>query len=80
VTIAVIAAVCVLLLVLGFLAPRLSTKPQLGVDRVLSSGGRVAGKAPGRLGRWLRKPFSSSERAADKSASLGRRGRGKLPL
>ena len=79
-TIAVIAAVCVLLLILAFLAPRLSTKPQHGVDRVLSSGGRVAGKAPGRLGRWLRKPFTSSERAADKSASLGRRGRGKMPL
>ncbi|HKO28736.1 MAG TPA: DUF6411 family protein [Solirubrobacteraceae bacterium] len=69
-----------LLLVLGFLAPRLSTKPQHGVDRTLSSGGRVAGKAPGSLGRWLRKPFSSSERAADKSASLGRRGRRKMPL
>ena len=79
-TIAVIAAVCVVLLILAFLAPRLSTKPQHGVDRVLSSGGRVAGKAPGGLGRWLRKPFTGSERAADKSASLGRRGRGKMPL
>jgi hypothetical protein len=79
-TIAVIAAVCVLLLLLAFLTPRLSTKPQHGVNRALSSGGRVAGKAPGRLGQWLRKPFSSSERAADKSASLGRRGRGKMPL
>jgi hypothetical protein len=69
-----------LLLLLAFLAPRLSSGPQHGVDQALSSGGRVAGKAPGRLGRWLRKPFSSSERAADKSASLGRRGRGKLPL
>ena len=79
-TIAAIIVVCVVLLLLGFLAPRLSTKPQHGVDRALGAGGRAAGKAPGALGRWLRKPFSSSERAADKSASLGRRGRGKLPF
>jgi hypothetical protein len=78
--IAAVVVVCVLLLVLAFLAPRLSAKPQRGVDRTLGSGGRVAGKAPGGLGRWLRKPFSSSQRAADKSASTGRRGRGKLPL
>ncbi len=78
--IAAIIAVCVVLLVLAFLAPRLSNKPQHGVDRVLSTSGRTAGKAPGPLGRLLRKPFSSSERAADKSASLGRRGRGKLPF
>jgi Family of unknown function (DUF6411) len=78
--IAVIAAVCVLLRIVAFLAPRLSRKPQHGVDRAVTSGGNVAGKAPGRLGRWLRKPFSSSQRAADKSASLGRRGRGKMPL
>jgi hypothetical protein len=78
--IAVIAAICVLLLLLAFLAPRLSAKPQHGVDRALASGANVAGKAPGRLGRWLRKPFSSSERAADKSAAVGRRGRGKMPL
>jgi Family of unknown function (DUF6411) len=78
--IAVVVAVCVLLLLLAFVAPRLSTKPQHGVDRMLSSGGREAGKAPGAIGRFLRKPFSSSQRAADKSASLGRRGRHKLPL
>ena len=78
--IGVIVAVCVLLLVLAFLAPRLSRKPQRGVDRTLGLGGRAAGKAPGGLGRWLRKPFSSSQRAADKSASLGRRGRRKTPF
>lgn len=78
--IAAIVVICILLLLLGFLAPRLSTKPQHGVDRTLGTGGRVAGKAPGPLGRWLRKPFSSSQRAADKSASTGRKGRGKLPL
>jgi hypothetical protein len=80
VLVALIIVVCIVLLVLGFLVPRLSTKPQHGVDATLSTGGRAAGKAPGQLGRWLRKPFSTSQRAADKSASAGRRGRGKLPL
>jgi hypothetical protein len=78
--IAAIVVVCIVLLVLGFLVPRLSTRPQRGVDATLSTGGRAAGKAPGPLDRWLRKPFSTSQRAADKSASAGRRGRGKMPL
>jgi hypothetical protein len=78
--IAVIIVVCIVLLVLGFLLPRLSTGPQHGVDAALNTGGRAAGKAPGPLGRWLRKPFSTSQRAADKSASAGRRGRSKMPL
>ena len=77
--IAGIVVVCIILLVLGFLVPRL-TAPQRGVNRVLGGGARGASKAPGPLGRWLSKPFRKSERAADKSASAGRRGRGKLPL
>ncbi|MEA2285958.1 MAG: hypothetical protein QOJ21_2001 [Solirubrobacteraceae bacterium] len=79
-TIAIDAAHCIILLILGFLAPRLSTKPQHGVNKVFGTGGRAAGKAPGPLGRWFRKPFDSSNKAANKSASLGRRGRGKMPL
>ena len=79
-TIAIIAGICVLLLVIAFLAPRLSSKPQSGVNRAFGTGGNVAGSAPGPLGRWLRKPFSSSQKAANKSASAGRRGRSKLPL
>jgi hypothetical protein len=78
--IAVIVGVCVLLLGLGFLLPRLSRGPQRGVDRTLDAGQRGAGHAPGSLGRWLQKPFRSSERAADRSASTGRRGRAKLPF
>jgi hypothetical protein len=79
-TIAVIAGVCVVLLVLAFLLPRLSSGPQRGVDRTLGVGQSGASKAPGFLGRWLQKPFGSSRRATNKSASLGRRGRGKMPL
>ena len=79
-TIVVIAGVCVVLLVLAFLLPRLSRGPERGVNKSLSAGQRAGSKAPGALGRLLQKPFSSSKKATSKSASLGRRGRGKLPL
>jgi hypothetical protein len=78
-TLLVIVGVCILLLILGFLAPRLSRKPQRGVDRTLTAGQQGASKAPGKLGRLLQKPFSGSRKAADRSAATGRRGRSKLP-
>jgi uncharacterized protein DUF6411 len=77
-TIAIVAAVCVLLLILAFLAPRLSRYPERGVERTYNAGGNAAGKAPGRLGRWLRKPFDSASKWTGKSASAGRRGRAKV--
>jgi Family of unknown function (DUF6411) len=79
-TIAVIVGICIVLLVLGFLLPRLSIWPQEGVDRTLGAGQRAGGKAPGFLGRLFSKGFGTSRRAADKSAQTGREGRGKLPL
>lgn len=78
--IAAIVALCVVLLILGFLAPRLSRHPQRGVDQAIGAGSRGAAKAPGPLGRWLPKPFRTTQRAADKSASTGRRGRAKAPF
>jgi Family of unknown function (DUF6411) len=79
-TIAIIVGACILLLVLGFLVPRLSRGPQRGVDATLDASGRVGGKAPGFLGRLFSKSFSKSRKAADRSAGAGRKGRGKLPL
>ena len=79
-TIIVIAGICVILLVLAFLLPRLSQTPQRGVDKTLGVGQRAGSKAPGPLGRLLQKPFSSSRKATNKSASLGRRARGKTPV
>jgi len=79
-TIAVIVAVCIILLILAFVLPRLSRGPQRGVDKTLGVGQSAGGKAPGFLGRLLQKPFSSSRKATNKSAETGRRGRGKLPL
>jgi hypothetical protein len=77
-TIAIVVAICLILLVLGFLAPRLSRYPERGVERTYGAGGRVAGKAPGRLGRWLRRPFDSASKWTRKSAATGRRERSKL--
>ena len=79
-TIAAVVAFCILLLILAFIAPRLSRGPERGGQKVLGVGSRGAGKAPGPLGRWLRKPFQTSQKAVSKSGSAGRRGRGKMPL
>lgn len=79
-TIAIIVVVCIVLLVLAFLVPRLSRHPQRGVDRTLGVGQRAGSRAPGPIGRLFSKSFGTSRRATNKSASLGRRGRGKLPL
>ena len=78
-TVVIIIGVCVVLLVLAFLLPRLSRYPQRGVDRTLGLGQSAASKGPGRLGRWLQKPFGMSRRATNKSARKGREARGKLP-
>ena len=79
-TVVIIVVVCIVLLVLAFLLPRLSRHPQRGVDKTLAAGQQAGGKAPGKTGKWLQKPFSSSRKATNKSAAAGRRGRGKLPL
>jgi Family of unknown function (DUF6411) len=75
-----VIAFCVVLLILAFLFPRLSRHPERGGQKVLGVGSRGAGKAPGPLGRWLRKPFQTSQKAVSKSGSAGRRGRSKMPL
>jgi hypothetical protein len=76
----VIVGVCVVLLVLAFLFPRLSRHPERGTQGVLGLGRSGASKAPGPFGRWLAKPFSSSQRAVSKSGSAGRRTRRRLPF
>jgi hypothetical protein len=75
-----IIAFCILILILAFLAPRLSRGPERGGQKVLGLGSRGAGKAPGKLGRWFSKPFQTSQKAVSKSGSAGRRGRSKMPL
>ena len=48
--------------------------------QALGFGQRAGGKAPGPIGRLFSKAFGSSRKATNKSASTGRRARGKLPL
>lgn len=78
--IAGVIAICIVLAVLAFLLPRLSHGPQRGVDKTFAAGQHGAAHAPGKLGRWLQKPFQSSRKATNKSAAAGRQGRGKLPF
>ena len=79
-TIIAIVAVCILLLILAFLFPRLSRHPQRGVSKTLGTGQRAGSKAPGPIGKLLSKSFGTSNKAANKSAETGRKGRGKMPV
>jgi hypothetical protein len=79
-TIGIIIAVCIILLILAFVLPRMSRHPQRGVDRTLGVGQQAGGKAPGPIGRLFSKSFGMSRRATNKSAETGRKGRGKMPL
>ena len=78
--IAGVIALCIIILILAFLAPRLSRHPQHGSQKVIGLGGRGASKAPGPLGRWFSKPFWTSSKAVGKSGEAGRKGRGKMPF
>ncbi len=78
--IAGVIALCIVILILAFLFPRLSHHPQRGSQKALGLGGRGAGKAPGKLGQWFSKPFHKSSKAVGKSGSAGRKGRSKLPF
>jgi uncharacterized protein DUF6411 len=75
-----VIAFCILILILAFLAPRLSRHPERGGQKVLGVGNRGASKAPGKLGRWFSKPFQTSQKAVSKSGTTGRRARDKTPL
>jgi Family of unknown function (DUF6411) len=77
---AAIIGFCVLLLVLAFLAPRLSRYFQRAGDKPMDVGQRAGRSAPGKLGEWLAKPFKGGRKAIDKSASKGREGRAKSPF
>ena len=74
-----VAAFCVLLLVLAFVAPRLSRHAERGGKAPANLGARGAHKAPG-IGRFLAKPFESASKWMTKSGSAGRKARGKTPV
>jgi hypothetical protein len=76
--IAAVIAFCVLVFLVALLTPRVSRYLERGGDKPLQVGQRAGSKAPGRLGRWLQKPFGSSRKAVHKSGSAGRRTHEKL--
>lgn len=78
--IGIVVGICVLLLILGFLVPRLSNHAKHGSDKGFSLGQRAGGKAPDPLGRLFSKSFGKSRQAADKSHSAGQRARSKTPF
>jgi hypothetical protein len=75
--IALVIVACLILLALGFVAPRFSHKPQGKADKELSKGEGKSNKLPGFLGRMMPKSFSFSRKAVDKSTEEGRKGRRK---
>jgi hypothetical protein len=75
-----IVAFCVLLLIVAFLLPRFSHKPERGGAKVAGAPTKATSRAPGKLGQWLSKPFRTSQKAIHKSGSAGRSGRRKMPF
>lgn len=76
--IAVVIALCLVLLVVGFLAPGRSRRVEHGID----SGGEKAErkadeKTPDALTKFVQKPIENARKAADKSTEAGRKGREK---
>ncbi len=71
VLIAGIVVICIVLFLLALLAPRLARRPHSATNRALSVGAATASHAPGFLGRWLPKPFRTSQRATSKSVAAG---------
>jgi hypothetical protein len=75
---ALIVGLCLLLVIVAFVAPRRSRKPQDATDHVLEAAKGRTQKAPGILRKLFPRSFQVSEKAVDKSAGAGRRGRQKV--
>ena len=75
-----IIAICIILLVLAFLLPRLSIWPQRGVDQTLGAGQRTGGKAPGPLGKLFSKCSGPRGRPPTRAPPRVASARGKMPL
>ena len=63
-----------------FLRERLEGHFTGGCWLVSADGRRILMTHHRKLGRWLQKPFHTSQKAVSKSGSAGRKGRGKMPL
>jgi hypothetical protein len=73
ITCVIVAAI--LLLAIGFLAPRFSHRPQRQVDKGLDKADENAQKAPAPLDTVMDKSTRASRKIADKSTEAGREAR-----
>ena len=73
--IACVIVAAILLLVIGFLAPRFSHRPQRQVDKGLDKADENAQKAPAPLDKVMHKSTRASRKVADKSTEAGREAR-----
>ena len=74
------ALACLVLFVPGIVAPEGSRQAQRVINEGLDTLQGETARAPGRLAKWVAKPFGNSEKATNKSARSGRKTRSKLPL
>lgn len=81
VVLAVTVVLCIVLFVFAFAAPRRSRGSEHQVEDALAHAEEGTDRrVPGRLGDWLRKPFSTSRKATEKTAEAGRKSREKAPF
>ena len=73
--IACVIVAAILLLVIGFLAPRFSHRPQRQVDKGLDKADENAQKAPWPLDKVMDRSTRASRKVADKSTEAGREAR-----
>ena len=78
--IAGVIALCIVILILAFLAPRLSQHPQRGSQKVDRARRPRCEQGPRPARPLVRKPFQTSNKAVSKSGDAGRKGRGKMPF
>ena len=69
-----VIVICIVLLILAFLAPRLSSGPQRGVNKTFGTGGNVAGKAPGPLGKLVPQAVRHVEQGREQERRRGPQG------
>ncbi len=75
---AVLIVVCLVLLGLGFVAPRYSRRPQGKLDHVLDKAHAASQRKGGLLGKLGKKSSHTSKKAADTSTEAGRKARRKV--
>jgi hypothetical protein len=78
VTLAVLVLVCVGLVVLGFVAPRLSRRPQSSLDRGIDRVDEKAREHGGVSGKLGDRSSRTSRKAVDTATDAGRHAREKL--